>query len=286
MNKIFKKLYIIFLKVIPKKYHNEYVELTINILKQTDSLIYAYNTMGILKWENEILSGEAFVLDEILSKIISKNKVAILFDVGANIGNYSMMLTKKYPNARVYSFEPNSHTYSILKENIKGTKVEVYNYGFGSEKCKENIYVYKNNTISEHASLYCEFAKVISSELGKQEVIPIEIEIETIDDFCLENNIVNIDFIKIDVEGHELAVLQGALNMINQNKIKIIQFEFNVANILSRVFLKDFYDLLNEKFEFYRLDTNRLIYLGEYNSTNEIFKFQNILAINKMIKYE
>ena len=62
-----------------------------------------------------------------------------------------------------------------------------------------------------------------------------------------EKKIDDIDFIKIDVEGHELAVLQGAVNMINQNRIKVIQFEFNVANILSRVFLKDFYDLLENE---------------------------------------
>jgi FkbM family methyltransferase len=281
MKKIIGKLYSVFLKVLPKKYHDKYIQLTIKILKHTNLLLFAYNTMGILKIENE--SGELNVIDKILPKIIINEKEPVLFDIGANIGSYTLMLKKKYPIAKIYSFEPNPYTFKKLKENLIDTKIETFNWGFGNKNQKENIYVYKNDTISGHASLYNEFAKVISTELGKQEVIPIEIEIKTIDGFCNEKNINNIDFIKIDVEGHEFAVLQGAKNMIDQNKIKIIQFEFNVANILSRIFLKDFYDLIKENFEFYRLDTDRLIYLGDYDSTNEIFKFQNILAINKTI---
>jgi FkbM family methyltransferase len=282
MNRIIRKLYIVFLKIIPKKYYDKYIELTIAILKKTNVLEYAYNAKGILKWENEIVSGESNVLNSILPKYIKQEENIVLFDVGANKGNYSLMMRQRFPLAKIYSFEPNPFTFKILKENLKETAIKTFNWGFGSEQKKENIYVYKNDKISEHASLYKEFAKVISSELGEKEVFSIEIEIKTIDGFCNEMNIENIDFIKIDVEGHEFAVLQGAINMIRQNKIRIIQFEFNVANIISKVFLKEFYDLLNGDYEFYRLDTHRLIYLGGYDSANEIFKFQNILAINKI----
>jgi FkbM family methyltransferase len=281
-----RKVYSILLKLIPKRLHDKFIKLTISILKQTDILVYAYNSIGILKWQNEEISGEAHVINDILPKYINKEKTPILFDVGANIGNYSIMLKEKYPLAKICSFEPNPYSFAELKENLKGSNIEVYNFGFGQKKGKENLYVYKKNTDSQHASLYKEFGKVINSELGKEEKIHLEIGIITIDSFCVDNNINNIDFIKIDVEGHEFAVLQGALNMINHNRIKIIQFEFNVANILSKVFLKDFYELLGMNFEFYRLDTTRLIYLGDYDSINEIFKYQNILALNKEIVNE
>jgi hypothetical protein len=70
--------------------------------------------------------------------------------------------------------------------------------------------------------------------------------------------------------------------MLKENKIKIIQFEFNEPNVANRVFLKDFYQLL-PNFSFYRIKIGGLIPLGEYNSKNEIFRYQNILAINKNI---
>ncbi len=76
-----------------------------------------------------------------------------------------------------------------------------------------------------------------------------------------------------------MEVLSGAKALLAEGRIHFIQFEFNEMNIISRVFLKDFYDLL-QGFSLYRLDSNRLIPLAGYSSTNEIFKFQNLLAVN------
>lgn len=284
MKRIIKDIYILLLKFLPRKYHDRFILVTISTLKQIDILEYAYNSIGILKWENEIISGELGVLEKVLPKYL--NGTVILFDIGANQGNYSVLLKKQFPNARIFSFEPNPYAFRLLENNLKGTNINLYNMGFGIKNSREKIYVYKNNRNSEHASLYNDYAKVISKELGQEEVIPIDIEIRTIDNFCDEVGIGGIDFIKIDVEGHEFSVLQGAIKMIHQNKIKIIQFEFNVANILSRVFLKDFYDLLGNQFILYRLDSDRLIELGSYDSKNEIFKFQNLLAINKTILHD
>jgi hypothetical protein len=67
--------------------------------------------------------------------------------------------------------------------------------------------------------------------------------------------------------------------MINGGNIKIIQFEFNEMNIVSRVFLKDFYQIL-KAYKIYRLCETELIPLFHYDSINEIFKFQNIIAIH------
>jgi len=68
-----------------------------------------------------------------------------------------------------------------------------------------------------------------------------------------------------------------------ENNIDIIQFEFNEMNIISRVFLKDYYELLPQ-YNFYRISSKYLIPMPIYKTENEIFKFQNILAINKSIE--
>ena len=113
---------------------------------------------------------------------------------------------------------------------------------------------------------------------NQHEVVSEEISLNSIDDYCLMNGITTIDFLKIDTEGNELNVLKGAQRMLTSNSINIIQFEFNEMNIISRVFLKDFYTILRG-YEFYRLNTNELLPLGNYKSINEIFQFQNIIAI-------
>ena len=90
----------------------------------------------------------------------------------------------------------------------------------------------------------------------------------------------HIDLLKIDTEGFELEVLLGASEMLTEKKITIIQFEFNEVNIVQRRFLKDFYNLL-PKYDFYRLDEQRLIPLGSWEPKHEIFMFQNIVAIRR-----
>jgi len=101
----------------------------------------------------------------------------------------------------------------------------------------------------------------------------------TLDAYCCAASIPGIDFLKIDTEGNDLKVLKGSQAMIRKNAIRVIQFEFNQTNVFSHVFLKDFYDILRG-YSFYRLLPHALLPLGSYSFRNEIFAFQNILALN------
>lgn len=249
-------------------------------LLERDPLLFAYNSNGILNYENDIISGEYFLISEVLPKYIPINKKAVIFDVGANIGNYSSNLASIYSNSFIYSFEPNVNTFSLLRKNVEKLKTIIpINIGLSDIKKEAEIYTYINNLNSEHASLY----KEVLSDLHKDNSITsVKIELDSLDEFCNNYKIDNIDFLKIDTEGNEWDVLKGGIQMINEGKIKIIQFEFNEMNIMSRVFLKDFYQILKD-YRIYRLSEKRLIPLFQYDSTNEIFKFQNLLAIHNTL---
>lgn len=232
--------------------------------------------MGILKYENSLISGEQFVISKVLKKYIKSEK-PIFFDVGANVGDYAKELRIEFPNAIIYAFEPNANTFETTQKNLSSLDIYCVNLGMGNQAEKKNIYSYGSDKSSQHATIY----KDLMLDFYKVEtLVEIEMELTTIDIFCQKHKIDFIDFLKIDVEGHEIEVLKGAKNKIDEKKIKIIQFEFNVCNVISRVFLKDFYEILLN-YDIYRLDSNRLIPLLEYNFTNEIFQFQNFLAILK-----
>jgi FkbM family methyltransferase len=235
----------------------------------------AYNNIGILNFENSMVSGEHYLVTKVLAKNLGKIERPIMFDVGANVGDYSLLLSKVFPKAKIYAFEPNESSFKQLVVNVDSCSVKCVNAGMGEEEKIEKIFTYADNLTSQHASIYSE---VFRSHYKKDDVAEIEFQLTTLDLFCEHEGIKGIDFLKIDTEGNELNVLRGASKMLAEGKVKIIQFEFGENDVFSRVFLRDFYEILTD-YNIYRLDSERLIPLFEYNVSNEIFRFQNLLAI-------
>jgi FkbM family methyltransferase len=231
---------------------------------------------------NSQINGESFFIEHILPDLCNPDTEPVFFDVGANVGDYSIELRKHFAGAQIHSFEPVKKTFKLLAKNTGACQLSLHNIGFSDETGTGILFNTVNDTQTEMASVYKNvFAEVFKKE---NEIGAIEFKMDTIDNFCATDNIAHIDFLKIDVEGHEFSVLKGAAGMLANKQIKVIQFEFNAHNVYSRVFLRDFYLVLND-FEFYRLSGNGIIKLGPYSSYNEIFLLQNILAVRKDITH-
>jgi FkbM family methyltransferase len=244
-------------------------------------LLFAYKQQGILKYQNLEVSGELFVIKDVLPELLCADDTQIImFDVGANVGKYTQSLLEYFHNAVIYSFEPNPNAFDKLSVFKDEPRVKIFNVGFNDKKGETEIFTYADDHASSHASIY---EKVISSVQKSNDVDSVSITLTELDLFCEENDIRQIDFLKIDTEGNEFKVLEGAKRLLDRDVIKAIQFEFNEMNVISRVFFKDFFDLLGSKYNLYRLDSDRLIPIPKYNSVYEIFKFQNILALQKRI---
>ena len=67
------------------------------------------------------------------------------------------------------------------------------------------------------------------------------------DDFIKENNISNIDLLKLDLEGAEFNAIQGFSKALNEKKIRIIQFEYGYINITTKKLLIDYYNFFSER---------------------------------------
>ena len=250
-------------------------------LLEVDLLSIAYQKIGILNYGDMHISGEVFALNYIAKKYIKKEK-CVLFDVGANRGEYSKLLREVFPKANVYAFEPFPASHRSLERNVAEYGINIINAGLGSTSAKLKMYNFGEDEQGDPGTIY---KSALSDLYNARNIVEVQIDIKTLDAFCECQKIEFIDFLKIDVEGHELAVLQGAKTMIKNNKIDFIQFEFNELNIISRVFLKDFYEIL-PGYNLYRIKNDSLVPMLEYKSINEIFKYQNILAIRKEIDRE
>ncbi|MCL4352874.1 MAG: FkbM family methyltransferase [Patescibacteria group bacterium] len=239
--------------------------------------LLAYRANGILNSGSLSKTGEQFVIDEVLPKLIAA-KIPIFFDVGGDTGETSEELIKKFPNSRLFSFEPNPIGFIAMRNKLKAyPHVICENLALGNKSGRVKLYryqKYKTGLITGSKVALSEFYRT------RGKIVEFSRSMKTIDQYCGLRQIRTIDFLKIDVEGNELNVLKGAKKMIKQNKIKTIQFEFNNFNVINRTFLYDFYKLL-PNFDLYRIRRGGLVYLDHYDSINEIFKFQNILAVIK-----
>jgi len=94
----------------------------------------------------------------------------------------------------------------------------------------------------------------------------------------LQHGLHPVDLLKIDVEGFELEVLKGAKNMIDQGKIRFIQFEFGGINhVHKKVFLHNFFELLPQ-YNIYRILQRGLVKLS-YKPFYEVYLTSNYLAV-------
>jgi FkbM family methyltransferase len=235
--------------------------------------------IGLGHGGNPYVSGEIQVCD-VLNRI-NKDKL-VIFDVGANKGNYSKMIIDKLDKKKaIYCFEPAKSTFKLLKNNLttpSNTNIYWNNIGFGSQKETKTLFYDKKG--SGKASVYCRKLNHFNLYFNKSE----NIEISTIDDFCKENNIFDLDLLKLDIEGHEYEALKGAENMFKNDKVLLCQFEFGGCNIDSRCFFQDFFYFFNKyNMIICRICPDKLVAVEGYNELYEHFRTTNYLAISKKL---
>lgn len=165
--------------------------------------------------DKRITPFEAFSFDkyesedsEMLYKLVKNNDV--IFDVGANIGWYSIHLSKKLNGAKIYSFEPIPETFSKLKRNVELNKIDninIVNIPL-SDKVQNLTFYYSPSATGASSSVN------ISEE---SDIKKLDCTTDTLDLYVTKNNIERIDFIKCDVEGSELFVFQGGIESIKKH---------------------------------------------------------------------
>ena len=218
--------------------------------------------------------GGASISHEVSSALGLLNKPLreeiLFYDIGANKGEYVAEFLIRHPNTKVIAFEPSSSAFGELHNAFVGdSRVRLENLALGSQKGKASLY--SNFPGSGLGSLTRRDLAFINIPFSYEEII----DVSTGADFLIETHEVP-DFIKIDVEGHELDVLAGFGEGLSS--ISLIQFEFGGCNIDTRTFFKDFWVLLSGRFKIFRISPYGLIPITEYNEREESFLTSNYLA--------
>lgn len=201
-------------------------------------------------------NGELFFIESI------KDKLSIAFDVGCREDSLLLGL-----ECEVHYFEPNTEFFNQVKNKPNKNKKALFN-NFGLGNTESKLTYYKNHQSFFHRIKTCYQDNDITIFDIKKAIT-----------YITNNNIEFIDFLKIDVEGYELYVIQGFEDYLS--KIKIIQFEYGGTYIDANIKLIDIINILSTNFtDFSYLDSNRLVPIQDYD---DHYNYCNIVCFNKDI---
>jgi FkbM family methyltransferase len=223
--------------------------------------------MGYGEGGNPATSGEEGVLGYIQSALGADRRVTVV-DVGANVGEYAdQVLARWGERVDLRCFEPSTPTFSILSGRLAGRpNVTLENLGLSDRD--GSAILYTRGAGSKVASVHAGQTSDEDGELCQHE----EIRVRTLDAYCASHNIAALDYLKVDVEGHELNVLQGARTMLRSGAIHFIQFEMSASCINARVFFRDFWEILDGQYDLFRVLAHGLLPIASYDETLEVFK--------------
>jgi FkbM family methyltransferase len=231
---------------------------------------------GVGSGAEVISSGETGIFS-ILMESSDPERTLRIFDVGANIGQYLQLAYACLNGCQfhIHSFEPSSEAYAALCDNARNySNVTLNNFGLGREMQEAELFYDQAGSglasLSKRRLVHCGITMGLSER----------VRIETLDFYCREHQIEYIDLLKLDVEGHELDVLNGATRMFSKAAISMVQFEFGGCNIDTRPFLKDFFYFFSDRgMRMARITPSGYLHeIRSYSEVQEQFRTSNFLC--------
>jgi FkbM family methyltransferase len=214
-------------------------------------------------FQTSVIYKEVFEDEVYLKHGITLDDSAVVFDVGANIGLFTLFANRKCPTAQIYAFEPLPPSFELLRANVARYEIDahLFNYGLSESSATANFVFYpkaaglsgyaanragdKDNTRAIVLDWIHNTARSHEEDLLPQtqldelldEYLRTETyscEVKTLSEVIHQHNIEDIDLLKIDVEGSEFDVLSG-IGEDDWPRIKQIVMEVHSQSIVQRV---------------------------------------------------
>ena len=212
--------YRVLIKIIPKRL----------ILKiDNQKILVTTNDFGVSR--RLILFGEHVpAITNFIKNEIKDGMVVV--DVGANIGFYTLLASKRVGDGKVYAFEPDPRCFDLLRENV-----QINNYE--NTQCIQEALAEKSGVLS----IYLDELVLSSTTISRQNLEnnlstntkysgDLEVKKTTLDDYFKDiNENRNLDFLKMNIQGAEGLVIAGAEETLKKSKNITVLTEFWISGL-------------------------------------------------------
>jgi FkbM family methyltransferase len=210
-----------------------------------------------------------------LLKRLAGADVKIVFDVGANRGDYALRCRAALTQAAVHCFEIVPETFAKLRKATAGVAgVTINDFGLSDRESEVEVQTCAADGLS---TIVVETAAIH----GTRQWSAVRSRVITGDAYCTERGIDRVDILKIDTEGADHLVLQGFDGMLARGAVGLVQFEYGMTSIFTKFMLRDFHLYLEPRgFEIGKLMPGTVAF-GPYRPRSEDFRGPNFVAVHK-----
>ena len=202
---------------------------------------FLYNEARLDTPNVEIRHNGELLVQRVVVRNAPSDRELVVFDVGAHVGEWTTYLLEEckangVERLRAYCFEPCADSRPVLEQAIRESDGSAHVTVIASAASDAVGTADLHITGGGVSSLY--------EQATRATIEVAHVETTTLDLFCDRAGIERIDLVKVDTEGHDMAVLRGAKRLLEHKAIGALQFEYNHRWVMSRAFLRDAFALL------------------------------------------
>ncbi|MGH9685959.1 MAG: FkbM family methyltransferase [Candidatus Acidiferrales bacterium] len=230
-------------------------------------VVYSHHRSNVLDLARHPTDRAEF---EVIPRLVRRGDIA--FDVGANVGLYSVLLSRLCgPRGRVWAFEPVPETYWRLRETLALNRCENVAPVQAAVCDKDGM-----ATMSLFDPGHAEWNTLGTPEVDPcgnqvQTLVSVQVASRSLDEFCKNQKIDHINFLKVDVEGFEVSVFAGADKLLRDHRVDFLCFEISQRPLRSAGFSsRDVFAALEAHgYAAYALDRVNGMFRGPVHDTQE-----------------
>jgi FkbM family methyltransferase len=161
-----------------------------------------------------------------LSALIGRKPDPLVLDVGANDGETVQDFLRLFPRAHIFAFEPHAPTCAILRQKFgRLPRVNIQNIALGASRGTGELNLFSGSRMNSLLRFDDRPGNLMTKSFASTGTA--DVAVDTLDAFCAENNLAQIDILKTDTQGYDLEVLRGASRLLSQKRIKTVLLEVN-----------------------------------------------------------